>query len=491
MKIRISDLWRRDGTIDGAPYAILGLALFLIKSQVDRFVAYRVYHQAWSLWNYVVPIDVTVIPGIRPEQRPFYFALLLIALPFIYTGVVLTLRRLRSARLPLWLVFVFFVPVVNLFFFVLLSIAPSLDEAPAAAKIPDTPGPTPTPAPAAPAATAWRRVPPDDFGLAMMIPRSTFGSAVAGIVATLSLSVLGALISTEIFHDYGVGLFLGLPFCLGLTTVLIYGYHERRGKLECFGVAMLALLLSACTLLLFAIEGAGCLNMAAPLAIPLAWLGSSVGYYLHLSRHPEIRPGRALLSVILMLPAFMGAEHFKAPEPPLLSVTSTVDVDAPPDAVWKHVITFPPLPEPTEFVFRMGVAYPLRAEIDGRGPGAIRRCVFSTGAFVEPINVWDEPRLLKFSVTDNPPAMQEWTFYSAIHPPHLRGFLVSSGGQFRLTPLPGNRTRLEGTTWYRHSMWPVGYWRIWSDYIIHRIHLQVLTHVKRLTETDPVGRDLP
>ena len=112
----------------------------------------------------------------------------------------------------------------------------------------------------------------------------------------------------------------------------------------------------------------------------------------------------------------------------------------------------------------------------------MRLCIFSTGPFVEPVSVWDEPRLLKFAVTSNPPPLKEWSPYTNVHPPHLENFLVSSGGQFQLVELPGGRTRLEGTTWYRHNLWPAAYWRIWSDFIIHRIHLRVLNHVKMLSE---------
>ena len=82
----------------------------------------------------------------------------------------------------------------------------------------------------------------------------------------------------------------------------------------------------------------------------------------------------------------------------------------------------------------------------------------------------------------NPPAIREWSPYG-IHPPHVTDFLVSHGGQFHLVPLDGGRrTRLEGTTWYEHNLWPAGYWRLWSDLIIHRIHGRVLTHVKGLAE---------
>ena len=77
--------------------------------------------------------------------------------------------------------------------------------------------------------------------------------------------------------------------------------------------------------------------------------------------------------------------------------------------------------------------------------------------------------------------MREWTPYSGVEPSHLRGFLVSRAGQFLLTPLPGGHTWLEGTTWYRHTMWPATYWRAWSDYVIHRIHLRVLRHIARLS----------
>lgn len=124
----------------------------------------------------------------------------------------------------------------------------------------------------------------------------------------------------------------------------------------------------------------------------------------------------------------------------------------------------------------------MRATIKGRGVGAVRNCEFTTGSFVEPVTVWDEPRLLKFSVTSQPSPMKESSWYPDLHPVHLDGFLVSEGGQFELEPLPNGRTRLTGTTWYRHEIRPSWYWRPFSDAIIHRIHERVLEHVKTLSE---------
>jgi hypothetical protein len=91
---------------------------------------------------------------------------------------------------------------------------------------------------------------------------------------------------------------------------------------------------------------------------------------------------------------------------------------------------------------------------------------------------------LRFSVTENPPPMKEWSFYDDVQPPHLHGFMLSRAGEFALEDLPAHRTRLLGTTWYEHNLWPAGYWRLWSDYLVHCIHLEVLNHVRCLAEKD-------
>ena len=241
-------------------------------------------------------------------------------------------------------------------------------------------------------------------------------------------------------------------------------------------------------MIVFALEGAICLVMAAPIGYFLAFLGGMVGYAIQCRPWSMEHNPLVLLVLAVTLPGLMAAESAASQEPDLMEVCSVVEIDAPPDQVWEQVISFPELPEPDDWVFHTGVAYPVRAEINGRGPGAERRCVFSTGAFVEPIDVWDEPHRLAFRVAEQPEPMREWSPYT-IHPPHLHGYLVSRRGEFRLTALDDGRTRLEGTTWYTNRMWPAFYWRLWSDAIIHRIHLRVLNHIKGLAEAGPEATD--
>jgi hypothetical protein len=187
-------------------------------------------------------------------------------------------------------------------------------------------------------------------------------------------------------------------------------------------------------------------------------------------------------ALLLLAPGVQWIEHAVATRSPVYEVRTAIDVQAPPEVVWKQVVAFTEIPPPTELMFRAGIAYPIRAEMIGSGPGAERHCVFSTGSFVEPIQIWDAPRQLKFSVTSNPAPLEEWSPYARIEPRHLHGYLLSEGGQFLLTPLPGGGTRLEGTTWYQHGLWPAAYWHVWSDAVIHRIHLRVLRHIREEAE---------
>ena len=149
------------------------------------------------------------------------------------------------------------------------------------------------------------------------------------------------------------------------------------------------------------------------------------------------------------------------------------------------------LPPPSELVFWLGIAHPLRARIRGSGVGAIRTCEFSTGSFVEPITAWDPPRRLAFDVRSEPPPLAEWSPYQHVYAPHLVGGRETERREFRLIPLAADRTRLEGSTWYRNNLFPQLYWNLWSDALIHRIHRRVLEHVKRRSEGRGAGPSSP
>jgi len=459
--MKASDLWRWDGRVSRSAYAVVGLVGVAVKHNLDRLIASSFLGYK-SSFNYWAPLGKAArLDHLSNTEAKFLATLLFVSIPFIWVGVAMTVKRLRDAGQPVWLVVLFFVPFVNLLFFLLFCALPPHERTHDSEAAP------------------W----PGPHGIDRFIPHSKLGSAALSLAVTTVLGLGFVLMGTLVIGAYGWGLFVALPFCLGMFSVLLYSYHEPREWFDCLAVALLPVALVGAALFLVAIEGIICLLMAAPFAVALAALGGALGYAIQ-ARHWRPKQSPAMFSIlILLVPASFGAEHAAALRPPLYEVHTAIEVNAPPDKVWSQVVAFAEIPPPKELLFRAGIAYPIRAEISGHGVGAVRHCVFSTGPFVEPIEVWDEPHLLKFGVTANPAPLNELTPYGHIDAPHLHGYFVSEQGQFSLIALPGGRTRLEGTTWYHNAMWPASYWHLWSDYIIHRIHLRVLQHIRAEAET--------
>jgi hypothetical protein len=301
----------------------------------------------------------------------------------------------------------------------------------------------------------------------------------------VALSLAMLFVSVQILAEYGTSLFIGTPLVVGLVAGFLTNREGRASLGQTLSTASLAIMLSGGVMLLFGAEGIICLTMAFVPAIVMACAGAVIGRAIATSSFAGSGaagpPPAAAAALILALPLTAGFEAIPR-EAPLREVVSSVEVDAPPSEVWEHVIRFADLDDPEHWLFQTGVAYPLRARLDGEGVGAVRHCEFSTGAFVEPITRWEPGRILSFDVESQPPPMQEWSPYADIHPPHLDGYFRSTRGEFRLIALAGGRTRLEGSTWYELDLAPLHYWSFIADQIVHRIHLRVLSHVKSEAE---------
>ena len=462
--MKFNDLWSSEGTIDRGPYAFVGLVGFAIKHNLDRALATFVFHRKWSLFNYWIPLtQAAQVTSLAPTDRTFLLSMLVLSLPFIWVGVVLTMRRLRAAGLPAWLVVLFFAPYLNLLFFVILSIYPSRrsDDVPRSLR------------------TEGNRA------LKRIIPESNWGSAAMALVISSLLGAVATLLSVNVLAVYGWGLFVALPFCLGFFSVLLHGYHRRRSLRSCLAVASLSVALLGLLLLGLAVEGVICLAMAAPIGLILALMGGSMGYLVQQRHWNRLQTRATFGALLLFAPFLMGTEALKPQQPPLLQVTTQMEINAPPETVWHFLTSFPTLPPPTEWPFRVGIAYPIRSTLRGSGLEAQRECQFSSGQFIEPIRVWQENERLVFTISSEPLVMEELSPYGHIHTRHIDdGYFQAQDAEFVLTRLPGDRTLLTGTSHYRNRMWPVSYWQLWSNAIVHQIHLRVFRHIKHLAEAE-------
>lgn len=294
-----------------------------------------------------------------------------------------------------------------------------------------------------------------------MMRRSTI------FLTPLLLAAAGLLLH---YGNYGLTLFVSIPILVGGTGAAIAQPKSAAGAAW---AGVIACLVACVGLLIFAAEGLGCVVMVLPLLLPLGALGGVILYTLTHSKE-------TVLSLALLPIASLGIDATATP--PTYKVTTSIEINAPPERVWKNVVAFPDLAAPREWYFRAGLSYPTGTRIIGQGVGAKRFCDLSTGLAVETVTRWETARALEFDVTETPAPMEELSPYGHIEPKHLHGYFVSKHGRFVLTPLAGGRTRIDGTSWYQHGLYPAPFWRLWTDATVHKIHERVFEHIKALSE---------
>ncbi len=371
-------------------------------------------------------------------------------LPFLWIGLTMSCRRAEDAGLTPYLGVAFLAPFLNWALMLLLALLPSRP------------------------AVARQRAPAGSAAAS----RGRWRAQVTAIGASVAIGSGAVALIVYVLGQYAFSLFTLTPVLMGFASGSIAA-HAGAGRARSMAIGQLALGLVLAGMIVMDLEGLMCVLMCWPLGAALVAIGVAVGHHLAVPR--GARAALVLLAVLLLpCAAWDGAGG--AP-PTLRSVTTVVEVDAPPMVVWRRVVAFPDLPPP-DGLFALGIACPLRAAIHGAGVGAVRHCEFTTGDFVEPVTAWEPGCRLGFDVVAQPPAMRELSFWPEVKAPHLDGYLESRRGEFRLIALPAGRTRLEGTTWYQVDVHPEAYWALWVDRFIHAIHARVLGHIAALAAAD-------
>jgi hypothetical protein len=442
---RLLDLWFGfTQPVDRPTYVLHGAGLMLGKFLVDAALVYGLTANVWTPLDYFHPAVTVRAQALQGAPEWLGPALIVLALPFLWIGVSMSLRRCLDAGLRPALALVFFVPVANYALMAALALAPS---------------------------RAGARPP---------IVSAAARSALLGVAGVVGITLVTVLAGIYLRRVYSTGLFLGTPFTIGYVCSHLYNRAAPRPAGASIRVALAGVVVAAGAMIVIALEGVACVVMALPIAafvaVPGALLGRAVARRWH-------GPATGVGLGVVLAPLAVLLEP--RAEPAIRDVVSVIEVDAPPAAVWRHVVTFPEPPPPREWLFRVGVAAPVAARIEGAGVGATRYCDFTTGSFTEPVTAWEEGARLAFDITDQPSPLRETSPYRGLRVPHLDGYFRATSGEFRLSELPGGGTRLEGRTRYAIALFPESYWALFAGAIVDAIHLRVLAHVERLAEAEP------
>ncbi len=309
---------------------------------------------------------------------------------------------------------------------------------------------------------------------------SPFFSAFLSILLTSLLGAFFFYLTVHVSKVYGWALFVYSPLALAFFSSMLYSYNTSRSLSSCMKIAFGSIGFILVLLLLWKMEGIICIAMASPIIALLGFFGAWLGHKFQ--RGGRRQKHSMLMSIALLNPLLTGVERQCQLQPPVQTVRSTVVINAPPNQVWKALTRQMIYGKHEGFLFKAGITYPTSAEIVGVDNHRFLKVNLPNSEVYAPITRYIPQQTLEFSFAQTPEPMKEMSPYKDIHPPHLRGYFNVRKGVFNLRPMPGNRTELSGTTLYQYEIWPVEYWKLWTSFILDRMHLKVLQVVKENVE---------
>src|SRR6266404_4004837 len=92
------DLFRFSGEVSRRRYVITGLLLFTVKYALDYLLTAVVFHRQWKWYPYLAPLgEISGLTRLAGADQLYAASMLAVALPFIWIGLAMTSRRIRSA----------------------------------------------------------------------------------------------------------------------------------------------------------------------------------------------------------------------------------------------------------------------------------------------------------------------------------------------------------------------------------------------------------
>src|SRR5262245_36281168 len=94
-------------------YLASGASLMVLKLAIDNALAYAATGKTWPLLAYLAPSWALKEGAFAPTPEWMLLAMAMVALPFTWIGVSMSVRRVADAGLSPFVGFLFLVPLVN------------------------------------------------------------------------------------------------------------------------------------------------------------------------------------------------------------------------------------------------------------------------------------------------------------------------------------------------------------------------------------------
>jgi len=302
--------------------------------------------------------------------------------------------------------------------------------------------------------------------------------AFQGACAGVGLTILAVATSTLVFGVYGSGLFVVSPLIIGAVTAYIGNRRSDIGGRATWALVKSAAVLAGLALLALALEGLICILVIAPLWLLISAIGGLIGRAIARATH---RPPRSTSAALVVIPLVYALEAI-FPASVSFENQVSIDIKAPPAAVWRSITAMGHIEEPPGLLFRLGLAHPLSGRLVGEGVGAERHGEFSTGIAVERITEWIPNHRLGFVVLNDVPTVRELSPYHHVHAPHVVGYFATTVASFELEDRGAHMTRLTLRSTHVLRLEPTLYWLPLVNWVVEENKARVLRHIRVLAE---------
>ncbi|MBP9223015.1 MAG: hypothetical protein KBF76_04055 [Verrucomicrobiales bacterium] len=277
-----------------------------------------------------------------------------------------------------------------------------------------------------------------------------------------------------------------MPISLG-ALVCFLGYRlDKPSPFWAFGAPPITMFLLLLGSMLFKLEAAICILVAAPIVLPFTLLG---GWIMSLLLKRRQNRGNLQVSAFVLLP-FVVSPLEQAWDVPHVTriMQNSISIEAPADRIWEEIYEVPAIQKeeiPAQWIYFLGFPRPVAAMIDKKGIGGKRYATFEGDvSFYEVVSEWDPPRRLSFSIKADPEFIPHTAFDEHI----IVGgrFYDVLDGTYEIESIDANTSVLHLESTHRLSTRFNAYAGWWSEWVMNQIQGSILEVIQKRCETPPV-----
>jgi hypothetical protein len=275
------------------------------------------------------------------------------------------------------------------------------------------------------------------------------------------------------------------PAAMGWMAVRQYLQRTQREDVRWYAwlflpwASVLVMLLFAAV---FALEGAICIVMAAPILLAFSMVGGLLARLMwgRLANRVTTNLSVAAMPLLLVL-----IEVHTPYATEIRTVNTEILIHAPTQAVWSNIKSVRAIEArelPGSWVNRVGFPKPVAATLSHEGVGGVRQASFTGGlVFTETVNEWRPGEVLRFSIRANTDAIPATTLEE--HVTIGGAYFDVLDGEYRLEPR-ADGVLLHLASRERLSTHVNAYAGAWTDAVMRGIQEQILDVIRARCEAE-------